>query len=743
MRVNASQILFWITLVFLMNGCGGGSSDESSDENNITDSSEFSISSRSASSGEFITLYDDSIISGHDLPVRFYNSSGIDITLMAIHTDNGFAKIPVPLLINSETGNVESGNVSVSIGGGKDASLTIESLPDVNELPSGYVVQKYLETVVTKLNNIELSLPLYELENNYDTAQLSTLISTQITSINSALNQLIISKSLSLYSQELGFIELTESDLKKMDQILYLLLQGVSNDLNSVTSEKSYRVSKKPQNPTQALIDSLINNGSVIKTIQNGKTVFIGASSMLVTIAAASVGSAGLGASFGFAALSGTMAVLTIGPVVEGMSAINAQNSGEAYQFGNQITELSQEALINTLVGLGSEASDIINLLAYLNTAYDVKNAFINQVCKLGPTPAEYKLYCEQETSPSTPTSEIFFLKAYRNEILSDSSTNLYFNITGHRAIYNTISIDWGDKSDITTFKWGHSADSLRPDFAYGIDTTNFSHQYVLPSDEPYNITLTLVRDGDLETSTSKTVNVLVKSSTGPMNIAYLDPVVLEINELGTWTFDVTGGLGPYSATIDWGDEVSQQAKSLFGEFKGAHSYDAEKRYTISLTIADSNHQTITEEYFMDIGDPFADNPQEMTASLCPEVVPNGSLNNPENYSNSGFSVTSTDGSITSASCGYRSNGGGLIRSVSIDVTWNMVPSLTGNSYCSLGHQESIFWSETDRRASSQLRAVSVDWQGDFYDKEGVEAFVRQFLTTLVDNHIGAQCSAG
>ncbi len=739
MRANLTQILFWISLIFLMSACGG-----SSEESN-TDSSGFSISSKNASSGEFITLYDDSIISGRDLPIRFYNSSGIDVTLTALDTDNGFAKIPIPLLINSETGNAESGSVSVSIGEGKEASLTIESLPDVSALPSGYVVQKYLESVITKLNLIESSLPNYELQLSYDTAQLSTLIGTQVTSINNAITQLTTSRSLSLYSQELGLIELTESDLKKMDQLLYLMLQGVSSDLNSVTSEKSFRVSRKSPDPTQALIDSLINNGSVIKTIQNGKTVFIGASSMLVTIAAAGVGSAGLGASFGFAALSGTMAVLTIGPVVEGMSAINAQNSGEAYQFGNQITALSQEALINTLVGLGSEASDIINLLAYLNTANDVKNTFINQVCKVGPTPTKYKLYCEQETSSSTPTSEIFLLKVARNEILSGSSTNLYFNITGHGAIYNTISIDWGDESDITTFKWGHSVDSLRPDFSYGIDTTNFSHQYILPSyeDKTYSITLTLVRDGDLETNTSKIVDVLVKSDTEPMNIAYTDPIVLEINELGTWAFDVTGGWGPYSATIDWGDEVSQQAKSLFGEFKGMHTYYAENRYTISLTITDSNNQTITENYLMDVGDPFADNPQEMTASLCPEVAPNGSLNNPENYSNSGFSISSTDGSITTASCGYRSSGGGLVRSFSIVITWNMVPSLTGNSYCSQGNMDPIFWSETDRRASSQLRAVSVDWEGDFYDKEGVEAFVRQFLSTLVDHHIGSLCSAG
>lgn len=134
-----------------------------------------------------------------------------------------------------------------------------------------------------------------------------------------------------------------------------------------------------------------------------------------------------------------------------------------------------------------------------------------------------------------------------------------------------------------------------------------------------------------------------------------------------------------------------------------------------------------------------AANAQDMTSDLCPESMFNGSIYNPEYYSYVGFSVSS-EGTRSVASCGYVSTGGGLIRSSSLIITWNSLPSLTGNSYCSLGNQDPIFWSEADRSASSQLRAVSVHWQGDFYDKETIEEIVRQFLSKLVDQNIGAKC---
>ena len=63
----------------------------------------------------------------------------------------------------------------------------------------------------------------------------------------------------------------------------------------------------------------------------------MGSTAMLVTVAQYAIGPGALGLSLGYTALSGGVGILVIGPASEGLSAIQAQDSGEGYRFGRQI----------------------------------------------------------------------------------------------------------------------------------------------------------------------------------------------------------------------------------------------------------------------------------------------------------------------------------------------------------------------------------------------------------------------
>ena len=61
--------------------------------------------------------------------------------------------------------------------------------------------------------------------------------------------------------------------------------------------------------------------------------------------------------------------------------------------------------------------------------------------------------------------------------------------------------------------------------------------------------------------------------------------------------------MGPYQATIKWDDGVTQQATSLFGDFKGAHTFKQNNIFDITLTITDSNKASVTETFPIQVGD--------------------------------------------------------------------------------------------------------------------------------------------
>ena len=162
------------------------------------------------------------------------------------------------------------------------------------------------------------------------------------------------------------------------------------------------------------------------------------------------------------------------------------------------------------------------------------------------------------------------------------------------------IHIDWGD-GDASDLRWGesHSHEDL---FGNG----ELGHTYSLQPGEAshtYTAWVIVKGDNDAEYSHQLSASVKIVSDMDPITIAFNGPRTLDVNQLGQWTMDVSGGFGPYEGKLNWGEGATLTATSDFGEFKASHRYETAGVKTMTLSVTDMDGNAGSRAYAVTVGD--------------------------------------------------------------------------------------------------------------------------------------------
>jgi hypothetical protein len=601
--------IYFLIFVFLFStfsiGCGGGGGNGDSIAEPETQKS-LKVTPKQAVPGTFLAIEDDSISGDSSLEVTFSDASGFKVVLETALTEPGKATIALPPLIDIDTGEIKSGNLTVSLANGKKAEVTIDELPALADIDDGYVVEAYLQQARDDLEANLAEIISLAMEYQYDTTELESQVQIQIDLISDELNELRTQGTLTVYSHDSGKLVLSADELKKVDQLLFAILYGIhaeagSSAIGSALSNatRSTTVSLPPA--TQNLINSLVNTGDIQMTIRNGQIVLIGFVGSIVTIAGA-MGAAPIYGTTLIAILAGGASILVIGPAMEGLDAIQARATGKVYRWGRRMNEEIRNAVKGALTGLGSALSDVINTISFYGTNSDMWKSMTDLICSQDKIPMGWSGFCpthNAENSPDQP-STVSAIQLLPTRIKDGDECHLYFKIKGNGADTNTITIDWDD-GNVESFTWGSGQQRSN---AYGI--MGIAHQYELfnDSDKEFIVEIRATGDNYPGIEATASAKILVKRTTYPMRLtAENQPTALDVNERGRWVFTIEGGRGPHQATIDWDDGVVQKGSSNKYGFKGSHTYKKERIYTISLTVTDDLGAQISETFPIQVGD--------------------------------------------------------------------------------------------------------------------------------------------
>lgn len=577
-------VRLWMAMVICLlitiscGGGGGGGSD------NITEAA-LKLSQDKGIPGTFITLEDDSINKGEDLNVTFSDSSGFEVTLRSLFVEDGSAKIPVPPYIGEETGDFEAGTVKISIANGNQADFQIEALPDIEGLEAGYVVKAYLEVIRDNFKAHLLSMDEFEAEYGYDTEEMKDQIQMQIDDIEYTLDELFTTGTVSIDSEHFGRSILSESELKTIDQLLYAMSMGIYNERNPASLQlRAVRGSSLWELEEQ--IDTTVE---VCKAVPNNFLPWPkdALDSIKETISAAEAFFTEKGGYAGRKVFSKGKEILSL-PITGLKGFFSGLYDGFRCIGGK--CEASEETKDLGKEALKAITPEIIeDTEGWFNTFSPIVKWILKKKCEIGV--GDYSFFCN-----NTEKSRLQVVSANFVPTVVQSGTKAHLKFTINELLVSPdfaknsyIHIDWGD-GDGSELRWGesHSHKAL-------IGNAERDHTYsLLPGEESYTYTawVSVKGDNDADFSHALSASVKIVRDIDPITIDFNGPKTLSVNQVGTWTMDVSGGFGPYQGRLNWGGGSTITGTNLFGEFKASHRYKTAGLKTITFDVTDTDRKT-------------------------------------------------------------------------------------------------------------------------------------------------------
>jgi hypothetical protein len=140
---------------------------------------------------------------------------------------------------------------------------------------------------------------------------------------------------------------------------------------------------------------------------------------------------------------------------------------------------------------------------------------------------------------------------------------------------------------------WGDGASSIGTvSESGGAGTCTATHAYTAAGS--YTITFKVTDNAGASTSASVTVNAVV-----PPAISYTPGPNATANEGASVTFNLgsfSGGVGPYTVNVDWGDGKTSSFSASAGPISAVHTYvnDRATPYTVTVKVTDSTGGSAT-----------------------------------------------------------------------------------------------------------------------------------------------------
>ena len=266
-------------------------------------------------------------------------------------------------------------------------------------------------------------------------------------------------------------------------------------------------------------------------------------------------------------------------------------------------------------------------------------------------------------------------------------------------------------------------------------------HSYTSSGD--YLIRVSAILDGSITRSGNFPVRVYDNLAVHCCSISgtlLSDGSTFKVGTKITYGLNVSGGRQPYLYEFDF--DAGKQAAILGTDVINVQiTYEKPGTYSTFVKITDRDGAIVMSQVKLLKVDKQAGGDsgyRDFTASMCPRTYPNGSLNNPEQLTYTGYQRIDYEFSRT-AMCSYTSADGQQTPFLAIN--WR-VKALTGSSgidTCS-GKSQDPYWNESNRQASSQTRSVSVRWAGFFTNKTIIEQKTTEVLTDAVNKGIGVAC---
>jgi hypothetical protein len=582
------------------------------------------LSHAQASGGAVITIEHPSIDDGGDLPVVVTSPDGREIKLAATVPQAGRALLSLPVFLTPDGTGFLHGDVHIVLPGGHESRLTMVAPPLLDTVPTGQVVQAFLQHLVASYADARTGFGARDPEIGFAPDNLGDLIDGQATRIETLLSDWLADGTLYLPARDGGSFAVPEPMVKTLDRVLAALVSSAANTMASLqTRTLAYQAASATDHnaiatqlaqirATAARLESLVYGGEEYERVRrqvrvatNGLISQIREGLSHLDSIPAPLNDA---ANLGLDAIEAIHRILIDGVLTDLVRSMGQDRYGTPDRPYGETGQVLRDLLSEGLENRSPVDVDFVD--AVLRGDYYQMQKIAERYCANAVRPLDLQRYCRllDDNQGKTVYPRVDGVAVIPRTVLSGDNVNLRTWIGGWRtgANYsrtNTLRIDWGDGSAITTV-----AQTM------GESVAEQSHVYTLPAgdyeERTYDISVTIEGNSPPFIGTPSppgTVQVTVRSEIQPMSVTcdQAPDGALQPGESGTWTWRVSGGQPPYDVELDWGDGSPKRAMRRTGltAYWSTHAYRSEGMFDITLKVTDANGVVDSCDSFQFVGD--------------------------------------------------------------------------------------------------------------------------------------------